>query len=53
MKKTFLLLISVILMFSLSACTTVTKEFELSQKRENVQSIEIYNSVQAYFYVRW
>lgn len=53
MIKTFLLLISVILMFSLSACTTVTKEFELSQKRENVQSIEIYNSEQAYYYVRW
>lgn len=49
MKKTFLLLVSVILMFSLSACATVTKEFEFSQKRENVQSIEIYNSEEAYY----
>ncbi len=49
MKKTFLLLVSVILIFSLSACATITKDFEFSQKRENVQSIEIYNSEQAYY----
>ncbi len=49
MKKTFLLLVSVILIFSLSACATITKDFKFSQKRENVQSIEIYNSEQAYY----
>ena len=49
MKKAIFLFVSVMLLFTLSACATITKDFELSQKRENVQSIEIYHSEQAYY----
>ena len=49
MKKLFLLLVSIILISGLSACATMTKDFELTQNRENVQSVEIYNSEQAYY----
>jgi len=49
MKKTIVLLISFLLLFCLSSCTTVKKEVEFSQDRANVQSIEIYNSERSYY----
>ncbi len=48
MKKAFLLFTSIILLFNLCACATIKKDFEFSQKRANIQSIEIYDSKQTY-----
>ena len=49
MKKAFLLFVCIVLMFSLSSCATIEKDFELSQECENIQSIEIYNSERFYY----
>lgn len=49
MKKTIALLISFLLFLCLSSCATITKDVELSQDKDNVQSIEIYNSERAYY----
>jgi len=48
MKKAVCVFVSVILAFSLSACVTITKDIDFLQERENIRSIEIYNSELAY-----
>lgn len=49
MKKTIALLISLLLIFCLSSCANIKKDLELSQDRDDVQSIEIYKSERAYY----
>ena len=49
MKKTIALLVSLLLIFCLSSCAIVKKDVVLSQDRNNVQSIEIYNTESAYY----
>ena len=49
MKKAIALLISVLLIFCLASCANVKKDLELSQDRDNVQSIEIYKPERAYY----
>lgn len=49
MKKTFLFIISFIVILNLSSCTTAKTKVELSKSGEDVQAIEIYNSEQKYY----
>ena len=49
MKKITVLLVSLLLIFCLSSCANTKKDLELSQDRDNVQSIEIYKSERAYY----
>ena len=48
MKNITALLVSLLLIFCLPSCVTVKKDVELSQGRENVQSVEIYKPERAY-----
>ena len=49
MKKIVFLLVSLLLISRLSSCATSKKDLELSQNRDNIQSVEIYNSEEAYY----
>ncbi len=49
MKKILLIFISFTLFISLSSCITVKTEIELSQNSENITSIAIYHSENAYY----
>ena len=48
MKKTMVLLISLLLLLCLSSCANIKKDVELSQDRTNVQSIKIYKPERMY-----